>query len=83
MRSRSRRERTAHAATHPVVRARHSASVRPTRAFRISRHFASGVVALPKPLAVFAYSDNDASRVLNACRAAFGLTPGQFRQRRN
>ena len=31
---------------------------------------AKELAALPKPLAVFAYSDNDASRVLNACRDA-------------
>ena len=33
-------------------------------------HLAQSLAHLPKPVAVFAYSDNDASRVLNACRDA-------------
>ena len=38
-------------------------------------HLAQKLASMPKPLAVFAYSDNDASRVLNACRDAHIAVP--------
>lgn len=38
-------------------------------------HLAQRLSELPKPIAVFAYSDNDASRVLNACRDAHIAVP--------
>ena len=38
-------------------------------------HLAQRLSRLPKPIAVFAYSDNDASRVLNACRDAHIVVP--------
>lgn len=38
-------------------------------------HLARRLSTLPKPIAVFAYSDNDASRVLNACRDAHIVVP--------
>ena len=56
---------------------RHGYPGAPAIAERDRTRLAAVLRGLPKPIAVFAYSDNDATRVLNACRDARIAVPDE------
>lgn len=56
---------------------RHGYPGAPTVVERDRSRLAAALQGLPKPVAVFAYSDNDATRVLNACRDARITVPDE------